>query len=70
MEVDLEMDAFGRVLFPKAVRNLFNTRKFIAKVEKTAIVMTPLETLRESVGTCPDVDMKKFFKQRHEGWHG
>jgi len=69
MEVDLEMDSFGRILFPKALRDMFTSRKFIASVEKKNIVLRPVQTLREAVGSCPNIDMEKFLKERHEGWY-
>ena len=70
MSVTVKVDGFGRILLPKALRQLFKVKKFTVKVEKRALVLEPMETWREAWGSVPEIDMKKFAKQHEEDWRG
>lgn len=52
----VNVDKFGRMVLPKAIRKQVNARAFSVQVEKRKLVFEPLLSLDELVGCAPPLN--------------
>lgn len=68
MNTVIKIDKFGRFLLPIEMRRDFNTDEFVATKENNKIVLNPVPTWEEMMGSIKRIDTKKFLKEKKEQW--
>ncbi|MEK6924253.1 MAG: AbrB/MazE/SpoVT family DNA-binding domain-containing protein [Candidatus Micrarchaeota archaeon] len=60
------IDALGRLLIPKQVRESFNTRQFYLHAEREELRLTPVKSWDELFGSLPSLSARDLKKMRTE----
>ena len=64
----VSFDKFGRITIPKFLRDLLGAQRFVASVEKKNLKLEPIDW-ESQLGTVPQINMKKFWKQHETDWN-
>lgn len=62
----LVLDKAGRTVFPKSLREQFDTNVFEVTATKKEIVLKPRENLASLFGKFPEIDVEGFRKERNK----
>jgi AbrB family looped-hinge helix DNA binding protein len=61
------VDATGRMVLPKKIRDHFNTKRFEVRAKEGHIELIPVKPLGSLFGILPEIDMKKIYQEHdHE----
>ena len=61
------VDATGRMVLPKKIRDHFNTKRFEVRAKEGHIELIPVKPLESLFGILPEIDMKKIYQEHdHE----
>ena len=60
----VKMDAFGRVMIPVRIRSSTGADKFTVRLENKEIILKPVPTWREMMGSIPEIDMDAYWREK------
>lgn len=62
--VNIVLDKSGRAVFPKEIRDQFETNVFEISVLENEIILKPKEGLLSWYGKVPNIDVEGFRKEK------
>lgn len=62
--VNIVLDKVGRAVFPKEIREQFETNVFEITVSEKNIILKPKEGLLSWYGKVPNIDVEGFRKEK------
>jgi AbrB family looped-hinge helix DNA binding protein len=57
------VDATGRMVLPKKIRDHFNTKRFEVRANEGHIELIPVKPLDALFGILPEIDMEKIYRE-------
>ena len=57
------VDATGRMILPKKIRDHFNTKRFEVRAKEGHIELIPVKPLDALFGILPEIDMEKIYRE-------
>jgi bifunctional DNA-binding transcriptional regulator/antitoxin component of YhaV-PrlF toxin-antitoxin module len=59
----IAVDATGRMVLPKKIRDNFAVNKFEVRATKGHIELIPVKSLRSLLGALPDLDVENLYRE-------
>ncbi len=66
MDVFVNVDKSGRMVVPKWIRKRIHAKRFSVDVEDEKIILIPVKSTREMLGSMPDLNIKGFEREHNK----
>jgi AbrB family looped-hinge helix DNA binding protein len=60
------MDATGRMVLPKKIRDQFNAKRFEVRATEDHVELIPIKPLHTLLGALPDIDLEKIYREHDQ----